>query len=80
MTEIVLIAGFCWVVAGSIFYLLIETRAEQWVYKPKETILYEDKEQHHFVITGKHRPPRLTKDQAFTNALIRAAQERKQKK
>lgn len=78
--EIVLIAGFCWVVGGSIFYLLIETRSEQWVYKPKEIILYENKAQHHFVITGKYPPVRLTQDQAFTNALIAAAQERRTRK
>ncbi len=80
MMEIVLLAGCLWAAGASILYLMIVTEPEPSVYKFQERILYENKEHHHFVITGRPMPKRLTQEQAFTNALIQAAQERKAKK
>lgn len=80
MMELVLWGGSLWALAASLIYLLIVKDPEPSVYRIQERILYEDRAQHHFVITGQRKPVRLTKDQAFTNALIAAAQERRASK
>lgn len=63
---------FVWGVGGLLWWL--STRPEEYsVYDPRyyQKTLYEDKDEHRQVITGKRPPPRLTKDEAFSQALIR---------
>lgn len=71
VTAIVFVC-FVWGVAGLLWWL--STRPKEYsVYDHRryQKTLYEDKHEHHFVITGKPSQQRLTKDEAFTQALIR---------
>lgn len=71
IVSIIFFVCFFWGIGGLLWWF--STKPEKYsVYDPRyyQKTLYEDKDEHWQVITGKRPTPRLTKDEAFTRALI----------